>query len=60
LSSKQDTYRKPGPKGARLKIEGDWKKAVKKALEVERPADGWPDPDNRKKGRKAKKPAGDR
>jgi hypothetical protein len=32
----------------RLKINGDWKSAVKKALEKERPAEGWPESDKEK------------
>ena len=34
---------KRGPKPERIKIEGDWEDAVKKALEKKRPEDGWPD-----------------
>ena len=40
---------KPGPDPETLKIKGNWKKAVKKALGAERPEGGWPDPDNRQK-----------
>ena len=29
---------------ARLKIEGDWEEAVKKAMNNPRPEGGWPDP----------------
>jgi hypothetical protein len=32
----------PGPKPEIIKIEGDWQDAVKKSLEVKRPANGWP------------------
>ena len=32
----------PGPKPDLLKIEGDWRDAVKKSLEKKKPADGWP------------------
>jgi hypothetical protein len=32
----------PGPKPDTLKIEGNWKDAVKKSLTTKRPADGWP------------------
>jgi hypothetical protein len=32
----------PGPKPDTLKIEGNWKDAVKKSLTKKRPADGWP------------------
>jgi hypothetical protein len=31
-----------GPEPERLKIEGDWVKAVDKSLAVKRPASGWP------------------
>jgi hypothetical protein len=32
----------PGPAPEVLKIEGDWKDAVKKALRVKKPVGGWP------------------
>jgi hypothetical protein len=32
----------PGPKPEVLKVEGDWRAAVKKSLEKKRPATGWP------------------
>jgi hypothetical protein len=32
----------PGPKPDILKIEGDWKEAVKKSLTKKKPAEGWP------------------
>jgi hypothetical protein len=31
-----------GPVPDRLKIKGDWKKAVKKSLAKKKPATGWP------------------
>jgi hypothetical protein len=31
-----------GPEPERLKIEGDWIKAVDHTLKVKRPASGWP------------------
>jgi hypothetical protein len=31
-----------GPKPDLLKIDGDWKKAVKKSLSKKKPATGWP------------------
>jgi hypothetical protein len=34
--------KQPGPKADLLKIEGDWKEAIKKSLEKKKPADGWP------------------
>ena len=36
---------KPGPEPERLKIEGDWEEAVKKAMKKPRPDGGWPDLD---------------
>ncbi len=35
----------PGPKPDRMKIDGDWKEAAKKALEKKRPPEGWPNPE---------------
>jgi hypothetical protein len=32
----------PGPKPDLLKIEDDWRGAIKKALSVKKPANGWP------------------
>ena len=32
----------PGPKPEVLKIDGDWRDAVKKSLEKKKPATGWP------------------
>ena len=35
---------KPGPKPETLKIEGiDWEEAMKRALQVKRPSEGWPE-----------------
>jgi hypothetical protein len=34
--------KKRGPKEERLKIEGDWKDAMKQALAKKRPPSGWP------------------
>ncbi len=33
----------PRPNPDRLKIDGEWKDAVGKALDREKPAEGWPD-----------------
>jgi hypothetical protein len=33
---------KPGPKPQYLKIEGDWREAVKRAVQKKKPANGWP------------------
>lgn len=32
----------PGPKPEVLKIDGDWRDAVKKSLEKKKPPEGWP------------------
>jgi hypothetical protein len=39
----------PGPVPEILKIEGDWKDAMKRTLAKKRPAEGWPKPDKPKK-----------
>ncbi len=39
LKKKRET---PGPKPEVLKITGNWRDAVKKSLEVKKPANGWP------------------
>jgi hypothetical protein len=31
-----------GPEPERLKIEGDWKEAVRTALQKQKPTGGWP------------------
>jgi hypothetical protein len=46
---------KPGPEPDRVKIEGDWEEAVKRALGKKRPPEGWPSPPGKKK--RAKKGA---
>lgn len=42
-----------GPSPERVKIKGDWEKAVGKALKKERPKEGWPI-DREAKQRRAK------
>jgi hypothetical protein len=32
----------PGPKPEIVKIEGDWRTAIKKSLQVKKPTNGWP------------------
>lgn len=32
----------PGPKPARLKIKGDWEKAVTRSFKKKKPLGGWP------------------
>jgi hypothetical protein len=46
--------RKTGPKPDLLKIEGDWRKAVGKALEKKRPDKGWPKQQTTRKKKRAK------
>jgi len=43
---------KRGPEPERVKISGDWQKAIGKALKKERPAEGWPQQPEKKKGSK--------
>jgi hypothetical protein len=43
--------RNPGPAPEVLKIEGNWKDAVKRALSVKKPVGGWPKPEPRKKAK---------
>jgi hypothetical protein len=39
---KKPQKKKPGPKPDILKIEGDWKEAIKKSLQKKPPPEGWP------------------
>ena len=32
----------PGPKRETLRLEGDWRDAIKKSLQKKKPAGGWP------------------
>jgi hypothetical protein len=32
-----------GPEPERLKIQGDWKVAIKKSLRKQKPPEGWPE-----------------
>ena len=34
---------KPGPDAEALKVEGDWRLAMRKALNKTRPAEDWPE-----------------
>jgi hypothetical protein len=36
------TEKKPGPAADRLKLKGDWKQSIRKALAIKRPQGGWP------------------
>ena len=42
----------PGPEPERVKIEGDWEEAVKRALGKKRPPGGWPRPAKKKRAKK--------
>lgn len=39
----------PGPEPERLKIEGPWGDAVKRALRTPRPPEGWPNAPKQKR-----------
>lgn len=39
------TKKKPGPAAESLKIGGNWKDAVAKAVHKTKPPEGWPKPD---------------
>ena len=49
-SSKQ-RRKAPGPAPEALKIEGDWKDAMRKLIAKKRPEGGWPKPQPRKKAK---------
>jgi hypothetical protein len=52
-SVKADETTTPGPAPVpeRVKTEGDWTSALKKALDKKRPPEGWPKDTRPKKGR---------
>jgi hypothetical protein len=43
------TEKKRGPKPEALQIQGDWKEAMKVALDKKRPSTGWPKPTHEKR-----------
>ena len=47
-TEKRKGKRKSGPVAETVKIEGNWKDAVKTALEKKRPPEGWPKPKDTK------------
>lgn len=55
-----DEKRKRGPDPERVKIEGDWEEAVKKALRKERPKEGWPKPEKEQEAEGSPKSKGRR
>jgi hypothetical protein len=51
MTKKQKAARQhPGPPPEVLKIEGDWKDAMKKLISKKRPEGGWPKPETKKRG----------
>jgi hypothetical protein len=42
MTRKKQPRRPPGPAPDVLKIEGNWKDAVSKALQAKKPPGGWP------------------
>jgi len=44
MAAKKPSKQKSGPKPELLKIDGDWRDAIKKSLTKKRPAEGWPKP----------------
>ena len=42
-----DKKQKTGPEPDRVKLSGDWEKAVGKALKKPRPKEGWPKPEKK-------------
>ena len=53
---KKKAKKKTGPKPDTLKIEGDWKDAVKKALHKDPPVSGWPKPSAKRRNQDGKAP----
>lgn len=45
---------KRGPKPERIKLQGDWQNAIGKALKIERPKEGWPQPEKKKAKKKGR------
>jgi hypothetical protein len=42
MPQKKPAKKKPGRKPEVLKLEGDWRDAMKKSLEKKKPPGGWP------------------
>lgn len=42
---------KPGPKPDDLVLDGPWEEAIKTALGKKRPAEGWPKPTKKNRGK---------
>ena len=47
-----DAKKKPGPAEARVGLRGDWEMAVASALKKQRPPEGWPKPETKKRAAK--------
>ncbi len=47
--------KKPGRNGDRLKLDGDWKDAMRTAVQKPKPADGWPNRATEKRKPRKKK-----
>jgi hypothetical protein len=45
----EDTKKRTGPKPERLKLKGDWRQLIDKALKKQRPKKGWPKSNGGKK-----------
>jgi hypothetical protein len=51
MTKKRTTTKKShGPAPEVLKIEGNWKDAMRKLISKKRPAGGWPKPEKKKRG----------
>jgi len=50
-AKKKAAKKRPGPEPARLRIKGEWKQAIKKAMKKRKPREGWPKAPNRLGGR---------
>ncbi len=46
---KRNIVHSSGPKPELLTIEGDWKDAVKRSFVKQKPPEGWPKPEPKKK-----------
>jgi len=49
MTEKKKSKKRTGPEPDRVKLAGDWEKAVADALAKKRPEEGWPDIDKRKR-----------
>jgi hypothetical protein len=43
MKVKKPAKKKPGPMPGKLKLDGNWKDLIKRALQKQRPKDGWPE-----------------